>query len=156
MKQKDIFHALEAHVGRQEDVELMLLKGHLILEQCLNEFLRFYIPDGTDLERLNLTFARKLDLLHALGYRLPGATASDGAHIREINRIRNKLAHRLDFSDYHADLKRWACAVVGYTPATLNRRSTYLNTVKRAFYILTGYMWGMAETRIELKDEAKG
>ena len=151
MNSEQVFAALKKHIQFQSEPELLLLKGHLILEQCLNELLRSYIADAEVLERLNLTFVRKLDLLGALGHRLYSPGLNGDAEIRELNRIRNKLAHRLDFEDYEAEFKRWACSVVGYTPKSINRRTTYLNTVRRAFLLLTAFLSGVAETKHELK-----
>jgi hypothetical protein len=155
MNSEQVFAALERHVHHQDEMELLLLKGHLILERCLNELLRFYISNPADAEKLNLTFARKLDLLVALGHRLYSPGTPGATQIKEINRIRNKLAHGLDFNDYHADLKAWACSVIGHTPSTLNRRATYLNTVKRAFYVLTSFLCGVAEAKQDIKRHAE-
>lgn len=152
MHSDQLFANLERHLKHQSEPELLLLKGHLILEQCLNQLLRAYIADSTSLEKLNLSFSRKLDLLLALGHRTY-APGPDGAkHIREVNRIRNKLAHSLDFGPHEEDLKRWACSVLGYTPKSIDRRATYLNTLRRAFVVLPAFLTGVAETKLELKE----
>ena len=155
MQAEQIFAALERHLKAQYEPELLLLKGHLILEQCLNEFLRVHIPDAESLERLNLSFSKKLDLLVALCHKLyvPGA---DGEKlVREINRIRNGLAHRLDFQDLDAELKQWACSVLQHTPKSLGRRKTYLNTVRRAFMFTAAFMSGVAEAQHALKEAVR-
>ena len=144
MPSTDIFESLERHLKTTDEVELLLLRGHLIIEHCLNAMLLLHISSEDELQRLSLTFARKTDLLVALRGR-GTAPAKWIAHLREINRIRNKLAHQLDFASYHSDLKRWACAVTGYEPKSLNRRATYRNTVMRAFYMLSGFLSGWAE-----------
>jgi hypothetical protein len=149
MDSAQLNQALDEHIRSQSDPELLLLKGHLILELCLNEFLLAHIPDPDNLDKLNLTFARKLDLINALGHKLYTLNSAGSEQIRELNRIRNKLAHTLDFSLYEADFKKWACSVVGYTPKTLNRRPTYIKTVRKAFYILTAFLAGVAITRRE-------
>ena len=154
MQTEQVFAALEHHLKTQSEPELLLLKGHLILEQCLNELLRVHIADIGSLERMNLSFSRKLDLLVALGHRLymPG---TDGVElIREVNRIRNRLAHRLDFQDLEVELKRWACTVLGHTPKSMNRRSTYINTLRRAFTHTAAFMSGVAEAKHALKARA--
>ena len=152
MNYQQVFAALQKHVHSQSEPELLLLKGHLILEQCLNELLRVYIADTDALDKLNLTFSRKLDLLGALGHHRYSPGANGDAQIRELNRIRNKLAHRLDFEDYQSDFKRWACSVVGHTPKSMNRRTTYLNTVRRAFVLLAAFLSGVAEAKHDLSE----
>ena len=63
MDAEHMFPVVERHLLSQSEPELLLLKGHLILEQCLNEALRGYMNKPEALDRLNLSFSRKLDLL---------------------------------------------------------------------------------------------
>ncbi|KGO98676.1 hypothetical protein [Novilysobacter defluvii] len=142
-----LFASLERHLRTKDDIEMILLKGHLILEQALNQMLLGYIKSEKGLSELNLMFAKKLDLLVALSGQSYGA--DEIAQLREINRIRNKLAHQLDFTDFHGDLKRWACHVVGYTPKTIDRKQTYRSTLMKAFYLLAGMLSGMAQGRAD-------
>lgn len=65
-------------------------------------------------------------------------------HLKEINRIRNKVAHELFFDDYHDDLKKWASSVLGYTPKTINSKRTYKNHVIKAFSWLAGILLGIS------------
>jgi len=143
MESKYIFTALEKHLQKTDDIELILLKGHLVLEQTLNELLSVHINSERRLDSLNLMFSKKINLLIALedGGRFMGSEISQ---LQEINRIRNKLAHKLDFDEYHDDLKAWACTVVGYTPVTLSRNRTYKNTLIKAFYLPAGILSGFA------------
>lgn len=152
MDSEDVLEALEEHLRFQSEPELLLLKGHLILEQCLNQLLRTYVTDEAALERMNLSFSRKLDLLVTLGHRLYVSGVNGEALIREINRIRNKLAHQLNFGDLEIELQRWACTVTGFTPKTINRRSTYLNTVRRAFTFTAAFMSGVAIARQAIRE----
>lgn len=147
MNSEELLDALEEHLRFQSEPELLLLKGHLILEQGLNQLLSAYVADQAALERMNLSFSRKLDLLVTLGHRayIPGT--SGDIRIREINRIRNKLAHQMGFENLESELQHWACAVLGATPKTINRRSTYLNTVRRAFTVTAAFMSGFATGR---------
>lgn len=145
MNSEEIFNALEKHLKKADEIEVILLKGHLILEQILNELLSCHIKSEKSLNSLNLLFSKKLDLLIALDGE--HFLNSEIKHLREINRIRNKLAHKIDFSEYHKDLKAWACAVVGYTPSTINRKRTYKNTLIKAFYFLSGILSGFAGGR---------
>jgi len=147
MDSDDLFSCLERHLRTKDDIEMMLLKGHLILEQALNKILLCYIENEEELSKLNLMFSKKLDLLIALSGKGYGSD-QEISQLREINRIRNKLAHQLDFDGFHSDLKRWACQVVGYTPKSINRKQTYRNTLMRAFYLLAGMLSGMAKGRM--------
>ncbi len=140
MDSNDFLKKLQRHLHKADDIEFMLLKGHLILEQALSQMLLLHIHSEKSLNDLSLTFARKLDLFVALS----GTEWDEIRHLREINRIRNKLAHQLEFAKFHPDLKRWACGVLGYTPKSLNRRLTYRNTLSKAIYMLCGMLVGRA------------
>lgn len=145
MESAQLFAILEKHLRAKDDVEMLLLKGHLVLEQVLHQMLLGHFRNEEDLVRLNLPFSKKLDLLVALSGDLYGK--DDIYQLRELNRIRNKLAHNLDFADYHGSLKAWACHVVGYTPKTIDRKVTYRNTLLKAFYFLSAMLSGMAKGR---------
>jgi hypothetical protein len=56
----------------------------------------------------------------------------------------NKVAHELFFDDYHNDLKKWASAVLGYTPKTIDSKRTYKNHVIKAFAWLSGLLLGIS------------
>ena len=145
MESDQLFKALERHLRAKDDIEMILLKGHLVLEQVLNQMLLGHIGREEDLVGLNLMFSKKIDLLVALSGGL--YDKDDIYQLREINRIRNKLAHNLEFNDYNEDLKRWACHVNGHTPKSINRKVTYRNAVLRAFYFLSAMLSGMAKGR---------
>ena len=143
MQSGEVFETLEGHLKSTDKIDLVVLRGHLILEQCLNAMLVQWIP-AERLPKLNLNFVRKLDLYAAL-QDTQQHWADEITHLHELNRIRNKLAHQLPSKPgHHADVKKWACAVVGYSPKSMDRRATYRNTVLKAFYLLTGYLSGAA------------
>lgn len=149
MNPDQILDALNLHLKKDDEIELLLLKGHLILEQALNAQLALYIKDEKKLDGLNLMFNKKLDLLVALEDKDPVGFINSMKHLKEINRIRNKLAHQLEFKDNHSDLKRWACAVLNYTPKTINSKRTYSNMLRKAFYFLTAVLVTNAYIRAE-------
>lgn len=137
---------------KQNEVELILLKGHLILEQAINQHLQLYIENRKHLDSLNLMFAKKVDLLLALEGEKPNAWQQYAPNIKDLNKIRNKLAHQLNFHNYHDDLKNWACKVLDYTPKTINRKTTFKNTVIKAFCLLVGFLIGVCQVRQEVAE----
>ena len=152
MSSEEIFENLEKHVRATDDAELILLKGHLILEQSMNQLLLCSVQTNEALASLRLSFSRKLALLRALspsGHPIH----KQAPHLQAINRLRNKLAHQLEPPGLRADLGQWACDVVGYVPSTLARRGTYKNTVLKAFYLLVGYLCGVANMQGQLSSQ---
>ena len=136
--------SLEKHLFQIKDVELIVLKGHLILEEELNNFLACFVNDTETFLKIGFTFERTISLLCSL---VPKQMAKDEIweQLREINRLRNKLAHNLRFSLYEQQLKSWGIWVLGYNPKTLKRKVTYRNTVVKAFALLTGHLSGLAK-----------
>lgn len=139
MEPKTLEYAVEIKLKEYQDMEMILLKGHLILEQTINQLIEEYVKDIKAIESMNLMFAKKILILQAL----VGDNFTDiFCHLKELNRIRNKVAHELFFEKYHDDLKKWACNVNGHTPITINTKRTYKNQVIKAFAFLSGCLIG--------------
>jgi hypothetical protein len=69
-----------------------LLRSHLVLEHVVREYVAHANPGLGDLEAARLSFAQVVELLPRNGYVndvLPG--------IKQVNALRNKFAHRLDY-----------------------------------------------------------
>ena len=56
MQSGEVFEMLEGHLKSTDEIDLVVLRGHLILEQCLNAMLVQWIP-AERLPKLNLNFA---------------------------------------------------------------------------------------------------
>jgi hypothetical protein len=143
--------SLDKHLFQLKDVELIVLKGHLILEEELNHFLACFVNDAETFLKIGFMFEKKVSLLSCL---VPKQMAKHKIweQLREINRLRNKLAHNLRFSQYEQQLKRWAIGVLGYNPKTLKRKVTYRNSVVKAFALLTGHLRGLPKGYSAVKD----
>lgn len=81
-----------------DDLILLTLKGHLIIENLLEMNLTRlldidYLPEGKD--NPNLEFSQKLKLVQAVVLsREPGPNADLFCAIAKLNKIRNDLAHK--------------------------------------------------------------
>lgn len=135
---------LEEHLFQLKEIELIVLKGHLILEEGLNGYLACFVNDIEAFLKIGLMFEKKVALLSCL---VPAQMAKSEIwdELREINRLRIKLAHNLKFSEYERQLKQWATKVLGYNPKTMKRKITYRNSVVKAFALLGGKLAGMSE-----------
>lgn len=122
-------------------MEMILLKGHLVIEQVLYQLISAHQLDSKRIDAMSLMFNKILELAMAID---ANSIKDKYPHLKEINRIRNKVAHELFFDDYHDDLKNWASAVLGYTPKTINSKRTYKNHVIRAFSWLAGMLIGIS------------
>lgn len=144
--------AVTVKLNEYQDMEMILLKGHLILEQTVNQLIDIHVKDPKRIDSMNLMFARKIELLSALiGHQF----SEHYEHLKELNKIRNKVAHELFFDKYHEDLKSWACSVNMYTPKTLDRKRTYKNSVIKAFSFLSGLLIGMEKGIMAVQNSNK-
>ncbi|MGP8296161.1 hypothetical protein ACT3XD_18590 [Halomonas sp. AOP7-B1-5] len=134
-------YSVTVKLKEYSDMEIILLKGHLVLEQILYQFISAHQLDSKRVDAMNLMFSKTLELAMAIDAT---SIKDKYPHLKEINRIRNKIAHELLFDDYHEDLKKWASSVLGYTPKTINSKRTYKNHVIKAFSLLAGTLLGIS------------
>lgn len=134
-------YSVTVKLKEYSDMEMILLKGHLVLEQILHQFISAHQLDSKRVDAMNLMFSKTLELAMAID---ANSIVEKYPHLKEINRIRNKIAHELLFDDYHEDLKKWASNVLGYTPKTINSKRTYKNHVIKAFSWLAGTLLGIS------------
>jgi hypothetical protein len=135
-------HAVTVNLRDHNDMETILLKGHLVLEQLLNQIL---IAQGFDIKRIEsmrLMYGKTLELVMALHSNL---LENEYQHLKKINKIRNSIAHKLFPDNYELELKEWSCEVLAHTPKTMSTRKTYKSHVIKAFSFLAGKLHGKAE-----------
>ena len=76
------------------DNTLLVLKGHLLVEHLLTEFIRSKLPQSNHFENAQLRFPQKAALARSMGPLGPADwtwTALD-----KLNSVRNSLAHNLE------------------------------------------------------------
>ncbi len=79
------------------DLTLIILKGHLLVEEELNDFLVHCSFQPTALEDARLTFLQKLRVVRAF-YPLR-QTAKEWALAEDLNKLRNKISHHAEVLD---------------------------------------------------------
>jgi hypothetical protein len=85
---------LHAHMTYIDESALIILKGHLIVEEALGEVISRFVHHSEYLEGSRLTFAQKLAIARTM-------SLDDHVHemwpmVTAINSLRNSLAHSLD------------------------------------------------------------
>jgi hypothetical protein len=78
---------------RSKDFTLVVLKGHLLVEESVNRLLAVLLPVPEAIEGANLRFHQKLCLIRAL---IPARIYPVDA-AEKLNTLRNRLAHHLDY-----------------------------------------------------------
>ena len=91
----------EAHLFKPESSFEILIRGHLWIESLINQILAVHITDSSVLDVDRMGFRQKVDIAQAFGYISP----EDGRALRELNRLRNKLAHNLSAEPGESDIR---------------------------------------------------
>jgi hypothetical protein len=129
-------------------LELIILKGHLILEEYLDLYLAGKCRRPAPLQKARLSFVQKVNLFQALfGW------ADDDPHFRflvQLNRLRNRLAHTLEPGDLNAAVDHVLRSLdepvpAGVTAISRRRRAAWL---RNAIFLLAGIILGMSSAEV--------
>jgi len=106
MKSPDFENIIKENLESLEDVELILLKGHLVIEQLLTEMLELELKEPQRLKSIKPMFYKKLEMYLAIS---GNSVLSKGLEktLKELNSLRNKLAHNLKHPDFESQLTTW-------------------------------------------------
>lgn len=85
---------LAKHLPSVDDMTLIVLKGHLLIEEQLISILESTLQYPKALDEVRMTFAHRLSLVKALKYRDENSWVWEA--IGKLNSIRNDLAHKLE------------------------------------------------------------
>lgn len=125
------------------DPTASILVTHLFTEHWINQILLKFCPnfDLTDYGKTELTYSQKLHVAYSVG-KLPEKLFQN---LKKLNKLRNDVAHRIDFDftkmdlNYHPTNPDFALPGFkpSYDPAT--RQHHVMNVVKGVF--ADTYMW---------------
>ena len=106
MNEHEFKKIIQENLEGIEDIELVLLKGHLVIEQLLTEMLELNMSEPERLKIINPMFAKKLEMYLAFE---GNSVISSGleAILKEMNILRNKLAHNLNHPGFNELLISW-------------------------------------------------
>jgi hypothetical protein len=142
--ENELWTRMKRLLPRSHDPSLILLKGHLLVEEQLFSYIEAHCRNASKLEDARLTFAQKLRVAQALS---GGLTDSQMARSLEtLNAIRNKMAHRAEVPDLENRIddyiKAWAEDSF-VRPKTSRERSRWL---RNTLVFQIAMIAGMAES----------
>jgi len=86
---------IKEHMPKSNDLELIILEGHILLEYLLNQIINIKSEYNLEIESTNFSFNQKIEILVILNII---ENNSDIFQILKIwNNLRNQIAHRLNF-----------------------------------------------------------
>jgi hypothetical protein len=86
----------------QDSTELILLKGHLLVEELLRNYIDRKLPNPDQFKHDQFSFSKILMLCRALTPTKVRSWSFDAA--KKLNAVRNKVAHELDSPDVRSNL----------------------------------------------------
>ena len=99
------------HFPRTDDTTLIILKGHLLLEEEINHLLHEMLANPAALDGLQINFFIKTQFLRALIKNETLDNILDAAE--KLNRLRNRLAHNLEPSGVEAAIRDFVTGADG-------------------------------------------
>tara|TARA_B110000967_G_C18884655_1_gene563216 strand:- start:123 stop:569 length:447 start_codon:yes stop_codon:yes gene_type:complete len=122
-----------AHLDSKTDLELILLKGHLLVETILETVLK----RNNILDCENYSFYRKITSLET--FEVENKLKKDFiiASLRGINRMRNNLAHELHFDIGNGDFEIWTSNILQNLKGEKFTKYTYRTKIVHSFSVLS-------------------
>ena len=144
----ELWKAIERELLRVQDIETVVLKSHLLVETQIGAALQTRF--GPDIERAQLRFIQKLELLACMWPPLKEKRSSIGPRSlyedwRELNRLRNKIAHQLSPANMRTMLVEWVTQALGYTLSTIRRASVLKRNIIKLIAFEVAFFSGATE-----------
>jgi len=143
----DIETKLKKYVSKAKNLDVLILKGHLIIEISINKAIELLSGSPDAYEKMNLTFAKKIPLLQIL---MGNGVDDLASAINKLNSLRNQMGHNLDYDMQMADdfIKSTFPDLVGQKFSSTSR----ISYLKQAVSFVSGQILGMSSAMKEVKD----
>ncbi len=125
--------AVWGHLDSKNDLELILLKGHLILEGMLDLTLERNGISG----HANFSFYRKVVTLETLAVRDQAKRQIVVYSLKEINKLRNKVAHEIHFKLENGTFEKWTVYVLENLRGEKFSKYTFRTKIVHSFSVLS-------------------
>lgn len=149
--QKYYKHLL-AHLPIVKDPTLVILRGHLLLEELLDEVLRTWLKDPSVLPDTRLTFHQKMKL--SQGIISGGRNGFTWKPVDLLNQIRNRISHRLSPHDLELKIDEFLKCVY---PEDYSEISSDIysksKAMRKAIIFHCSYLSGMIDILKLLRDK---
>jgi len=151
MDNDDLKQWVKNNLPSDSDIELIVLKGHLLIEECLNSIIDAAKLNNSCLGNLDLNFYKRVILVNTLCWKSPEDKIWN--FILQINKLRNDLAHNLDSKKrerlildvIHMHIDILDSDLIEETKAMSIKRQ-----IELSFYLIIGYLDAM---KVDIKDQ---
>ena len=147
-KLPDFVERAESMIQDIKDPVLLILKGHLLVEEALYECLCAEFHDLKFLDKANLRFIQKLYLVRGLHELTPDQEKQKiliYEFAEALNTLRNRYAHNLE-PKHIVDLLPRLC-VRANSEASFQWDKSSISDLRISIGICIGYFWARAQIR---------
>lgn len=142
---QQFWRTIERELLSLQDIETIVLKSHLLVETQLNLALEALF--GPSIEKARLSFVQKLELLACAWPPLKRTKSVMGRRSfyenwKDLNKLRNKIAHQLSPENMRTLLIEWVTRTLGYKLKTINRTIVLKRNMVKAIVYELAYFSG--------------
>ena len=138
---EDFEDRLKKHLPRSKDLTLIVLNGHLLMEEAINALLTNLLPNFRDLDPARPTVFLRLRLVRAFVKTEALVDLLDAAE--NLNVLRNALAHHLEPREIELKTTRFLRALED--PESDFEKESTAQRLRRCIAFLCGQLYGTGE-----------
>jgi len=125
--------AVWGHLESQTNLELILLKGHLLLEIILETVLK----RNNILDCENYSFHKKIIAIEKIIVKDNLKRDFITSSLKDINRLRNKIAHEFHFEIENGELELWSSNILKNLKGKKYTKYTFRTKIVHSFSIIS-------------------
>jgi len=134
------------HMPRSNDLTLIILKGHLLIEQEMNDILDSNLTESKALLNARLTFNHRLAIIKAI-YGSFKRSKFPYNNIEKLNTLRNQLVHNLEPKNLEENVLAFVQEVEGHESKAKFSEMKLEIRLKNSIAYLCGMICGYQEGR---------
>lgn len=124
--------AVWGHLDSKTDLELILLKGHLLIEMVIDTAL----GRCTKQNFRNYSFNKKILVLEKVDFKENPKIELIISSLKVLNNLRNKLAHEFHSDINNGEFEQWASKILGKMDGVKFSKYTYRTKIVHSFSVL--------------------
>ncbi|MCX6237062.1 MAG: hypothetical protein NTY07_05790 [Bacteroidia bacterium] len=125
--------AVWGHLDSKTDLELILLKGHLLMEMIMDTAL----GKNNTTNYKNYSFYKKISILETVDFNDNHKKELIISSLKTLNNLRNKLSHEFQFDINKGELEQWASKILENLRGMKFSKYTYRTKIVHSFSILS-------------------
>jgi hypothetical protein len=137
---EDFRSRFRRHLPRSNDLTLIVLKGHLLLEELIDGIIADSLSNPTALTPARLTIFQRLRLARALVNKVLDGPLDSA---EKLNTLRNRMAHHLEPPQFERDVTAFLRTLEDLeVPVTKYEEMSTARRLKEAIAFLCGHLSG--------------